>query len=66
VPVNEGEAIVALNAISEIFVVILEVFEAIKVGKVPMVDAVTPPTELIVVGKVAVPDPLTSPVNVIN
>ena len=30
VPVNEGEAIVALKAISEIFVVILKVFEAIK------------------------------------
>jgi hypothetical protein len=44
----------------------LEVFELIKVGKVPIVVAVNPPTELIVVGKVAVPDPLTSPVNVIN
>jgi len=32
VPVNEGDAIVALNAISEVFVVILEVFEAILVS----------------------------------
>jgi hypothetical protein len=29
VPVNEGDAIVALNAMSEIFVVMLEVFDAI-------------------------------------
>ena len=32
VPVNEGDAIVALNAISEVFVVILEVFEIILVS----------------------------------
>ena len=32
VPVNEGDAIVALNAISEVFVVILEVLEVILVS----------------------------------
>ena len=59
VPVNEGEAIVALNNISA-------VFDAINVGRVVMVDEATPPTVLIVVGNVPIPLPLASPVKVIN
>ena len=53
-PVNDGEAIVALKAISEVFVVILEVFDAIAVGNVDIVDELIPPT-LLTVGKSAVP-----------
>ena len=48
------------------FVVILAVFEATKVGKVAMVDEFIPPTLLIVVENVPVPLPVTSPVKVIN
>ena len=65
--------LVLFVAMSAIFVVILAVFEAIfvsfvvtLVGKVVMVDELTPPTALIVVGKVPVPLPVTSPVKVIN
>ena len=68
VPVNEGDAIVALKAISAIFVVILDVlaamalvldvilavFAAIDVGNVARVEELTPPT-LFTVGKSAVP-----------
>ncbi len=46
--------------------VILAVLDAIEVGKVAMVDELTPPTLLIVVLNVPVPDPLTSPIKVIN
>ena len=51
---NEGEFIVAFNAKSEIIEVILDVFEAIDVGKVAMVVELTPPT-LFTVGRSAVP-----------
>ncbi len=44
--------------------VILAVLDAIEVGKVAMVDELTPPTLLIVVLNVPVPDPLTSPITV--
>ena len=54
VPVNDGDAIVALKAISDVFVVILAELDAIKVGKVVMVAELTPPT-LFTVGKSAVP-----------
>ena len=54
VPVNEGDAIVALNAISEIFVVMLAVLDAIVVGNADIVDELIPPT-LLTVGKSAVP-----------
>ena len=54
VPVNDGDAIVALKAISDVFVVILDELDAIKVGKVVMVAELTPPT-LFTVGKSAVP-----------
>jgi len=54
VPVNDGDAIVALKAISEVFVEILEVFDAIVVGNVDIVDELIPPT-LLTVGKSAVP-----------
>ena len=71
---NEGDAIVALKAISAIFVVILDVlaamalvldvilavFAAINVGNVAIVEELTPPT-LFTVGDPAVP--LKSPVN---
>ena len=53
-PVNDGDAIVALKAISEVFVEILEVFDAIVVGNVDIVDELIPPT-LLTVGKSAVP-----------
>ena len=53
-PVKPGDAIVALKAISLVFVVILDVLEAIKVGNVPIVEELTPPTVL-TVGKSAVP-----------
>ena len=60
-------------AMSAIFDVILAVFDAIfdslvvtLVGKVVIVDELTPPTLLIVVGNVPVPLPETSPVKVIN
>jgi len=53
-------------AIALVLLVILAVFDAIKVGKVAIVDELTPPTVLIVVVNVPVPLPLTSPVNVIN
>jgi hypothetical protein len=42
------------------------VFEAINVGKVAIVDELTPPTLLVVVVNTPVPLPLTSPVSVIN
>ena len=54
VPVNEGDAIVALNAISEMFVVMLAVLDAIVVGNADIVDELIPPT-LLTVGKSAVP-----------
>jgi hypothetical protein len=54
VPVNEGDAIVALKAISDVFVVILAELDAINVGKVVIVAELTPPT-LFTVGKSAVP-----------
>jgi hypothetical protein len=54
VPVNEGDAIVALKAISDVLDVILAVFDATNVGKVVMVAELTPPT-LFTVGKSAVP-----------
>ena len=66
VPVNAGDAIVALNNISAVFAVILAVLDAIKVGSVAMVDEFTPPTALIVVVNVPIPLPLASPVKVIN
>ena len=44
-PVNDGEAIVALNNISAVFV-------AINVGNVVIVDEFTPPTLLIVAAPV--------------
>ena len=53
-PVNEGDAIVALKAISVVFAVMLAVFDATKVGKVVIVAELTPPT-LFTVGKSAVP-----------
>ena len=54
VPINEGDAMVALKAISDVFDVMLAVLEAIKVGKVVIVAELTPPT-LFTVGKSAVP-----------
>ncbi len=54
VPVNDGDAIVALNNISAVFAVILAVFAAINVGKVVIVVELTPPT-LFTVGNAAVP-----------
>ena len=71
---NDGDAIFALNAISAIFVVILDVFAAmalvldvilavfaaIDVGNVAIVEELTPPT-LFTEGDPAVP--LKSPVN---
>ena len=53
-PVNEGDAIVALKAISIVFAVMLTVLDATKVGKVVIVAELTPPT-LFTVGKSAVP-----------
>ena len=66
VPVKEGDAMVARNNRSDVFAVMLAVFDAIKVGKVPIVVELTPPTALMVVVNVPVPLPLTSPVNEIN
>ena len=68
VPVNDGEFMVALSAISDVLVVILSVLAAIEivlavilevlaatdVGNVAMVVELTPPT-LTTVGKSAVP-----------
>ena len=54
VPVNEGDAMVALKAISAVFDVMLAVLDATKVGKVVIVAELTPPT-LFTVGKSAVP-----------
>jgi hypothetical protein len=68
VPVNDGEFMVALSAISDVFVVILAVLAAIEivlvvilevlaatdVGNVAIVEELTPPT-LFTVGKSAVP-----------
>ena len=68
VPVNDGDAIIALNNISAVLAVmlavlalmavvlleILAVFAEIKVGNVVMVDEITPPT-LFTTGKSAVP-----------
>ena len=54
IPVNEGDAIVALKAISVVFDVMLTVLDATKVGKVVIVAELTPPT-LFTVGKSAVP-----------
>ena len=50
---------------SDILVVILAVFAATDVGKLAMVDELTPPTLFTVVAKLPVPVPVTSPVNVI-
>ena len=57
---------VARNNISEVLVVILAVLAAINVGKVAIVDELTPPTLFVVVVNAPVPLPLTSPVKVIN
>jgi len=46
------------------FEVILDVFAATNVGKLAMVDELTPPTLFTVVAKLPVPIPETSPVNV--
>jgi hypothetical protein len=46
-------------------VVILAVFADTKVGKLAMVDELTPPILFTVVAKLPVPVPVTSPVNVI-
>ena len=54
VPVNEGDAIVALRSISDLFDVMLTVLAATKVGKVVIVAELTPPT-LFTVGKSAEP-----------
>ncbi len=54
VPVNEGDAIVALKAISDVFNVMLAVLAATEVGNVAIVVELTPPT-LFTVGKSAVP-----------
>ena len=54
IPVNEGDAIVALKAISVVFTVMLAVLDATEVGNVPIVIELTPPT-LLTVGKSAVP-----------
>jgi hypothetical protein len=48
-----------------VLIVILEVFAAIDVGIVAMVDELTPPTLFTVVAKLPVPVPVTSPVNII-
>ena len=66
VPVHDGETMVARNNISEVLVVILAVLAANNVGKVAIVDELTPPTLFVVVVNVPVPLPLTSPVKVIN
>ena len=63
VPVNDGEAIVARNNISAVFAVMLDVLEAINVGNVDIVDALTPPTLVTVDVNVPKPPPVTSPVN---
>ena len=52
-------------AILFVFEVILDVFAAIDVGKLAMVDELTPPILFTVVTKLPVPIPVTSPVNVI-
>ena len=54
VPVNEGDAMVALKAISAVFDVMLAVLAATAVGNVAIVVELTPPT-LFTVGKSAVP-----------
>ena len=56
-------AVLALMAV--VLLVILAVLEAIKVGKVPIVEELIPPTLLVVVANVVCPLPLTSPVKVI-
>jgi hypothetical protein len=48
-----------------VFEVILDVFAATEVGKLAMVDELTPPTLFTVVAKLPVPIPETSPVNLI-
>jgi len=53
-PVNEGDAMGALKAISDVFTVMLAVLDATEVGNVPIVVELTPPT-LFTVGKSAVP-----------
>jgi hypothetical protein len=54
IPVNEGDAMGALKAISDVFTVMLAVLDATEVGNVPIVVELTPPT-LFTVGKSAVP-----------
>jgi hypothetical protein len=54
IPVNEGDAMGALKAISEVFTVMLAVLDATEVGNVPIVIELTPPT-LFNGGKSAVP-----------
>ena len=55
-----------LAAMAFVLLVILAVLDAINVGKVAMVEELTPPTLLVVVVNTPVPLPLTSPVKVIN
>jgi hypothetical protein len=66
---NAASALVAL-VISEVILAVLdEIFNSLVVtlvGKVVIVDELTPPTLLMVVGNVPVPLPETSPVKVIN
>ena len=50
---------------SDMLVVILAVFADTEVGRLAMVDELTPPILLTVVAKLPVPVPVTSPVNVI-
>ena len=52
-----------LDVIALVLLVILAVLEAINVGKVAMVDALTPPTLVTVDVNVPKPPPVTSPVN---
>jgi hypothetical protein len=54
IPVNEGDAMGALKAISDVFTVMLAVLDATEVGNVPIVVELTPPT-LFTIGKSAVP-----------
>lgn len=61
VPVKEGDAIVARKSISEVFVVMLAVAAFIAVGKVEIVEELTPPTLLIVATPVTLALPSKPP-----
>ena len=65
VPVNTGEFIGAFKSISDVFAVILNVFELTLVGKVAIMLELTPPIVFTVVAKLPFPDPITSPVKVV-